>query len=199
MKPIRFSSTSRITSTTNLQPLESTSKDYLQPHESTSKAENEIYCNKLLTMILHFWDQLASIQLLGWLPKTIFHLMRVLPKPIFNPKWGLPKAYMKLFVTRNQPIFFEPICLPNRHFSTFGLTSKAHFWPLRSTSKANLQPMKVLVKVLIIFLATTYQLSFIKFKIKSSDILPPPESKLEANLQPKMSTYKGVIKTVIKN
>ena len=95
-----------MTSKTHLQSLGSTSKAYLQPHESTSKFLSKFSYSKESTMIQSFWNHLASLQPLCWLPKTICNPLRVLPKPTFNQKIVLPMVQMTLLAPKNQLINF---------------------------------------------------------------------------------------------
>ena len=79
-----LSSAPRRTSKANIQPHECTSKDHLQQNMSTSKDKLTFHAQES-DRIWHFWNQIVSLQPLGWLPMP----MRVLWKPMFNWIWVL--------------------------------------------------------------------------------------------------------------
>ena len=96
MEPISFSSTSGMTSTANLQPNEGTSKAIFSPTKvfqrqlaSIGKLEP---CEHTKATIQIIWNQLASLNPLGWLPLAIFKPMRILSKHIFNQTWVLSRT-----------------------------------------------------------------------------------------------------------
>ena len=101
LKPIQSSLSFEMISKPNLEPLESTSKAIFNPIKvleihlvSMHKVKP---CKNTADKIQLLWNQLASLQPLGWLPMLILKPMRILSKPIFNQKRVLPKAKLSFF------------------------------------------------------------------------------------------------------